>query len=73
MMMAASEVMRELVHEQDGQQCQREWQAGGESSWLVIEQSEVVEEFFKREGFAMGISDGKLRAGHQTRAQSGEE
>jgi hypothetical protein len=39
----------------------------------VIEQSEVVEEFFKREGFAMGISDGKLRAGHQTRAQSGEE
>lgn len=35
---------------------------------MVIEQSEIVEEFFKRESFAVGIGDRKLSAGHETRA-----
>src|SRR5205814_9359955 len=39
----------------------------------VIQQREIVEEFFKGQGFAVGISDRKLRAGNQTRAESKQE
>jgi len=72
-MVAASEEMSELVHQQDRKQRQRKWQAAGESGWLVIQQGEVVQEFFKRQGFAVGIGDRELGAGHETGAESDEE
>ena len=65
--------MRELMHQQDGKQRQGKWQAGDKCGWLPIEQREIVEEFFKGESFAVSIGNRKLRAGHETRTQSGEE
>jgi len=72
-MMAAGKEMRELMHEQDRKQRQGEWQPTRESGWLVIQQREVVQEFFKRQGFAVRVSDRELRTGHKTRTKSDEE
>ena len=72
-MMPAGEEVRQLMHQQNSEQSKREWQPGDESSRVLIQQSEIVEKFFEREGFAVSISDRKLRTGDKTGAESHQE
>jgi hypothetical protein len=72
-MMAASEKMAELVSKENGEECERERQAGGERGWVFVEKSEGVEEFVKGDSLVVGVGDGELSAGDEAGAKSEEK
>ncbi len=68
-MMTAGEEMTELMGEQNGEQSEREGQAGSEGGGVSVKKGEGVEKFVERNSLIPRVSDGKLRAGDQTGAK----
>ena len=68
MVVAAGEVMREFVHQEDRQERESKRQATDERGRVAIYQREVVEQFVERKRFTVSVGDGKLGSGDQARA-----
>jgi hypothetical protein len=72
-MMAASEEVAEFVREENGEQCESERQAGGESGGVFVKQREGFDKLVQGNGLILCIGDGELSAGDETSAESEEK
>jgi hypothetical protein len=72
-MMAAREIVTELVREQYGEKCQGERQAGDERERAAIEQGESADEFVPGDGLILCVGCGEVRAGDETSTQREEK
>ena len=68
-MMAAGEIVAELVNEQNREESEREGQAGDESEWMFVEQSEGVYEFVEVDGLIFRVGRGEVSAGYEAGAK----
>src|SRR5579859_328592 len=71
--MAAGEQVAEFVSEKNGEQCEGEGQAGGESQRVAVRQREGADEVVPGNGLVVSVGHGEVRAGDETRAQGEEE
>jgi hypothetical protein len=72
-MVSASEVVAELVNEQNAEKRQSEGESADERERMLVEKCEGVEEFIEVDGFVFGVGGGEVRAGYEAGAQSDQE
>lgn len=69
MVIAASEVMTELVRQKNGQERERERQPSKERGRVFVEEREIVDEFVEGDRLVLRVGNGKLGAGDQASAK----
>jgi hypothetical protein len=72
-MVAAGEEMAEFVGEQNRQDSDGEGKAGEESGGIFVEEGKGADKLIEGRGLVVGVGDGELRAGRQTRAERQEK
>ena len=70
---AAGEIMAELVREQYGQQGERERQAANQRGRLAIEQRKRADEFVPGDRLILSVGRGEMRARHETGTEREEK
>lgn len=72
-MAAAGEEMAEFVGEENGEEREREGQAGEKTGGIFVQEREGAEEFVDGGGLLVGVGDGELRASDKAGGEGAEK